>query len=526
MTALNCDVVVVGSGAAGATLAATLAERGFGRIVMLEKGPHYDKRFFDQRELDMSVLRAERGGRRTEDGAYPVQSGECVGGGTTVNFALCFDPLPAVWNGWRHEHGVSGFSFATSASDYGVPGLNLAGALADVRQRSDVNPAPDWGINDNNRLFARGAARRGIAVKRFELNMKGCIGCGFCGQGCAYDAKRGTLVTYVPDALRNGVQLVHHCDVERVRIESSNGTPFARGIIATVRPTVQGSLPNSVLPGPLAISAPLVVLAAGAVGTPVILQRSAYPDRDDVVGRGVVLHPSLPIGGVFDRTLQNYRNITGTFYSDAFHDSHRFVLECLFDHPMDTALAVPSFGRAHFDVMRDYRKLAGFGVMLIDEANRENRVRWNAAANGAAIRYALGERDKERLRFGARTAVEIMLAAGAHTAFLTSDERLNRSEGAVFRHPHEAAACARLTFRPHSTLLASAHVQASAKMGAEPRRSVTNARGETHHVRNLIVCDASSFPTSCGANPMLAIMAMARYQGLRIAAERKRYAVE
>jgi choline dehydrogenase-like flavoprotein len=120
--------------------------------------------------------------------------------------------------------------------------------------------------------------------------------------------------------------------------------------------------------------------------------------------------------------------------------------------------------------------------------------------------------------------VEIMLAAGAHTAFLTSDERLGRPEGAVFRHPREAAACAHLTFRPHSTLLASAHVQASAKMGADPRHSVTNARGETHHVRNLLVCDASSFPTSCGANPMLAIMTMARYQGLRIAAERKRYA--
>ena len=174
------------------------------------------------------------------------------------------------------------------------------------------------------------------------------------------------------------------------------------------------------------------MLAAGAVGTPVILQRSDYPDRDDVVGRGVVLHPSLPVGGIFDRRLQNYRNITGTFYSDAFRRSHGFVLECLFDHPMDTALAVPSFGRAHFDVMRDYQKLAGFGVMLIDDANRENRVRWDAAAGAPAIRYALGERDKERLRFGARTAVEIMLAAGAHTAFLTSDERLNRPEGAVF----------------------------------------------------------------------------------------------
>ena len=117
-----------------------------------------------------------------------------------------------------------------------------------------------------------------------------------------------------------------------------------------------------------------------------------------------------------------------------------------------------------------------------------------------------------------------MLAAGARFAFLTSDERLGRLGRPVFHAPSEAAACGDLTFRPHSTLLASAHVQASTKMGADPRTSVANARGETHHARNVIVCDASSFPTSCGANPMLAIMAMARYQGLRIAAERDRYA--
>ena len=50
-----------------------------------------------------------------------------------------------------------------------------------------------------------------------------------------------------------------------------------------------------------------------------------------------------------------------------------------------------------------------------------------------------------------------------------------------------------------------------------------NSRGESHWIRNLIVCDSSSFPTSCGANPMVSIMTMARYQGMRIARELQRY---
>jgi choline dehydrogenase-like flavoprotein len=60
-------------------------------------------------------------------------------------------------------------------------------------------------------------------------------------------------------------------------------------------------------------------------------------------------------------------------------------------------------------------------------------------------------------------------------------------------------------------------------MGEDPKRSVVNSRGETHGVRNLVVCDASVFPTSCGANPMLSVMTLARYQGTRIANELSRY---
>jgi choline dehydrogenase-like flavoprotein len=60
-------------------------------------------------------------------------------------------------------------------------------------------------------------------------------------------------------------------------------------------------------------------------------------------------------------------------------------------------------------------------------------------------------------------------------------------------------------------------------MGEDPKRSVVNSRGETRAARNLIVCDASVFPTSCGVNPMVSVMTLARYQGKRIANELSRY---
>jgi len=153
MTRLACDILIIGSGAAGGVLAATLAEQTKKKIIVVEKGGWYGSESFDQREWDMRVLYAEDGRRTTVDGGMPVRGGECVGGGTTVNYALCFDPVEAVWNRWRRDYGLNEFSFDANANDYGIAGLNVPNALAEVRQRINVHRASDDEVNDNNRAL-------------------------------------------------------------------------------------------------------------------------------------------------------------------------------------------------------------------------------------------------------------------------------------------------------------------------------------------------------------------------------------
>jgi choline dehydrogenase-like flavoprotein len=516
--------LIIGSGAGGATLAATIAEKTKLSVVLVEKGPYYGAEFFNQRELDMMTLLADSGARSTVDGAIPVAGGECVGGGTTVNYALSFDPIPAVWQRWKRQFGLHGFSFASQADDYGIEGLSLSAALRDVRSRCDVHAPADAEVNDNNKLFVDGCGRLSVSTKKYELNMRGCVGCGFCGQGCAYDAKRGTMVTYLQDALRGGVRLIHHCTIDEIVFErSSREGPRAVGASGTVGATKPGSRPNSVPSGPISIDAKLVIVSAGSIESPALLQRSRVPDPFDRIGRGLVLHPSLPIAGVFDREVVNYRGITGTYYSDYFYDEHGFILECLFDHPIDAAIALPGFGVEHFELMRSYGKLAGFGAMLVDIPSDSNRVSWDAGEKKPLISYRLTDPDKARLRLAAGRMVEIMFAAGAKQALLTSHEPLTTRGNAIFQAPSEAALCERLAFAPNETLVSSAHVQASVKMSEDPRFGMLSSRGEVHGVRGLIVCDSSAFPTSCGANPMIAIMTLARYQGRRIAGEQTRY---
>jgi choline dehydrogenase-like flavoprotein len=523
MTRIACDILIVGSGAAGGVLAATLSERCAKGIVLVEKGGYFTKDFFNQNEWDMRVLYADEGQRSTRDGAIPVRGGECVGGGTTVNIALCFDPIEAVWEGWKRDFGLEGFSFNEEADDYGVRGLNLRSATREVRRRVNVHAPTEPEINDNNQLLAKGCRALGISSKRFELNMRGCIGCGYCAEGCAYDAKQGTMITFVADALARGVQLIHHCDIDRIEFQRRGGEMVATGARGTVRATHPGSQPNTVAPGALDIQARIVVLCSGAIESPKLLMRSGYPDPYHILGRGLVLHPSLPIMGLMDQEIVNYRGISGAIFSDHFYESHGFYFECLFGHPLYGSFVFPGIGTEHFERMLTFPRTAAFGVMLVDSVDSANRVQWDSRHGRAVIHYRLAESDKARLRFAATRAVEVMFAAGARQVLLPSEEPVGPLPAPRFRAASEGSYCSELRFLPHATTITSAHCQSTVKMGEDPRRGMVNSRGESHFARNLLVCDSSIFPTSCGANPMISIMAMARYQGGRLAAELPRY---
>jgi len=523
MRSVDADVLIIGSGAGGGVLAGTLTELlPNARVVIAEKGGYYGAEFFTQREWDARVIYADKGRRSTADGAMPVKSGECVGGGTMVNVTLCHDPIPEVWSRWRHEYGLDQFSFDRASEDYGVPGLNIGTCVDELKRRLNVHLSSEDEVNDNNRIFENACAAMGIASRRWERNVRDCIGCGFCTEGCAYDRKQGTDQTYVVDAVARGAQLIHSFEVDSITMEKRSGALTAIGATGRVRRTDAGSRPNSVQPGRLRVRAKLVILAAGAIGDPLLLLRSGVPDPHEVIGRGLILHPGLPIIGVMDREIVNYRGVTGVSFSDHYAASHGFFLECLFGHPVYGSVTVPLLGDEHFAFMKNYPRLAGFGVMLVDSVDLQNRVEVTPAT--MRIHYRLTDQDRQRLRFAAQRSVELMFAGGATEVLLASDEPIGPLARPRFRSAAEAVHLRELQFIPHRTTLSSSHCQATVKMSEDPRRGAINSRCESHSVRNLVVCDAASFPSSAGVNPMLSIMALARYQGRRIAAEWARHA--
>jgi len=312
---LDADILIIGSGAGGGVLAGTLTELLPGKtVVIAEKGGHYGPEFFTQREWDARVLFADQGRRSTADGAIPVKSGECVGGGTMVNVTFCHDPVREVWTRWREQFGLEQFSFDASGNDYGLSGLNFATCLTELKRRMNIHLSTDDELNDNNRIFERACAKAGIASRRWERNVRGCIGCGYCTEGCAYGAKQGTEQTYIADAVQRGAKLIHSFDVAEIEFAKRDGALTAIGAIGRVREPDAGSRPNAIEPGALRVRAKLVVLAAGAIASPVLLRRSHVPDPHDLIGRGLILHPSLPVIGIMDRAISNYRGVSGVSF--------------------------------------------------------------------------------------------------------------------------------------------------------------------------------------------------------------------
>ena len=123
-----------------------------------------------------------------------------------------------------------------------------------------------------------------------------------------------------------------------------------------------------------------MIVSAGAIESPALLQRSGHPDPHGTIGRGLVLHPSLGIVGIFDHDVVAQRRHRGDDVQRPLRRRARFFLQRLFAPLGAGAATLPGFGPAHFELMRQVRRLGTFGVMLLDAVGADNRVVWDAAA--------------------------------------------------------------------------------------------------------------------------------------------------
>ena len=487
---LQCDVVVVGSGAGGGVVAGELAARGLD-VVVLEKGGYYNEADFSHYEGETLARLYDGGGLLSSDDlAIVILQGSCLGGGTVVNYTTSFRTPDSVRDEWAREHGVPHFTTAEYTQALDAVAARL-GVTTDAQRPSG-----------RDATMLRGLDTLGWHHAPLPRDVRQCPQddqCGYCGFGCRPGAKQSTLRTYLQDAHDRGARLIVDTLVRRVTIESGR----AVGVEAVVR------YPQGPRPFKLAVRARAVVVAGGSLHSPALLLRSGVVLA--ALGRHLALHPGGAVFGLMPDAVRPWTGTVQAHYSDQFADldhGYGFKFETIPVHPSLFALAVPWESRQqHADAMAQLEHTSLVAVLVRD---REGG-RVTVDSDGQPIvSYRLSPYDARHLGRGLMEAARVLEAAGARAIWTPHARTLGyHPDGTAAPHQAWSEALDRAGFGPNQTQLATFHQMSSCRMGANARTSVVNPEHQVWSVPGLYIADASTFPTSSGVNPMLTIMAMA-----------------
>lgn len=486
----QCDVVVIGSGAGGAVAAARLAEAGLD-VLVCEAGPHLDRNSYPQDPLEaLPALYRDRGLTVAEGRpVIPLPIGRCVGGTTVINSGTCFRAPPSVLADWRERSGI----------DW-APDLEAEFEAAE--RFLAVTPVDVERMGRNGQLCMEGAQALGASHGPISRNAGPCVQCGTCPSGCELDAKRAMHVSYLPRAVAAGARIRAGARATRILVDGGR----ASGVDCVVEPE-PGTLGLDRDGRRYRVGARAVVLAGGAVGTPELLLRSRLANSSGQVGRNLRIHPACWVGASFDEEVRGWEGVMQSYYVDEWHD-RGLLLEATFTPLAFGAHWLAGVGDEHQRRLLHYDRVGSIGVHLSDRS----RGRVGLTRRGETrVGYRLTPDDARTLVYGIARAAEIHFAAGAREVYPQVGRLplIRRGRLADF----ESA-----SFRPGELRLEAFHPMGTARMGSDPRTSVTGTDGETHDLPGLHIADASLFPTSLGVNPMMTVIAVAERIASRLAA--------
>ncbi|MBM3734201.1 MAG: GMC family oxidoreductase [Acidobacteria bacterium] len=505
----NYDVIIIGSGAGGGTLAYRLAASGK-KILILERGGYIprEKENWSSKAVNTEARYQAKETWRDRNGKplHP-HTNYCVGGNTKFYGAALFRLRERDFRELRHHGGVSP-AWPISYQDL-APYYDEAEALYHVHGNRGEDPSdppgaayPHPAVSHEPRLqhlsedFERQGLRPfhtplGIMVNERNRRASACIRCNTCdGYPCMVNAKSDAQVCAVDRAIESpNVTLLTGVKVERLET-SASGREITR--VVAIR---EGRTET--------YSADIVAVSCGAINSAALLLRSAngrHPDGlangSGAVGRHYMGHTNsvlmavskCPNPTVFQKTLS-----VNDFYFG----------EPGFDYPMGHISFVgkldgetlkggapPLTPGFTLDLMASHS--LDFWLTSEDLPDPDNRVTLDRDGNIVLSYRANNEEGHKRL-------------------IARLKNLLNRQRSCpVHGHEcHQGLFARNLYLAERIPLAGVAHQNGTIRFGADPRASALDVNCRAHEVDNLYVVDASFFPSSAAVNPALTIMANA-----------------
>jgi choline dehydrogenase-like flavoprotein len=468
---IKVDVCVIGTGAGGAPVAKELAEGGM-KVAMLEEGEHLTTDDFTARPRAMTARLYRDAGQTATAGNVPIVMplGEAVGGTTLVNSGTCFRTPPAVLEMWRVRFGLEELSAAA-----------LEPFFRRVERITNVAQVPPRIAGRNAEVVKRGADTLGWSGDYVWRNVRGCVGSGVCNFGCPTSAKQHTGLTYVPRAWDAGATTFTGTRARRIVCD--------RGRARAVEATTAGG-------GRLHVECDTVIVACGAIHTPLLLERNGLGTASGELGRNLAIHPATAVRALFDEPIDMARGVPQSYFVDEFADEG-IMLEGAAGPPDYAAMSLPFAGARHRDLMLRYQHMSQFGLMVSDVSRGSVRKR----GGRVEIRYDLCREDVATFRRGIELLCELYAAAGA-TALYPPVEGAGEMDARELRAlPSD--------IRPRDLTLMAFHPLGTARADARPAHGVVDGDLKLHGTEGVYVADGSVVPSSIGVNPQITIMALA-----------------
>ncbi|MGA9279554.1 FAD-dependent oxidoreductase [Ilumatobacter sp.] len=478
----DCDVLIVGSGAGGATTAAILAEAGHD-VLIVEEGPWIEQGSVVPFSLDQMDKQYRSGGVTVALGLPSIAytEGRCAGGGTEVNSGLYWRPPEATLDRWRSRYRIRDF-----ATD------DLLDICEEVEQELSVQKVP--GVHtEASEILRRGADRLGWKNDEIPRWMT------YPDGAAATDGKRQSMTrTYLPRAFAAGARILCEHRLDKITRTGRRATgaelTYTPGSAAdgAIDGSTDGSTDGEAVD--VTIGFRDVIVCGGAIQTPAILQRAGLRHR---IGRTLAVHPTVKLAARFDSPVNTPEDVS-VFQVKQFAPNISFGGSA--SHPGLVALALTDNWRDFGSAVTAWPDLAIYYAAITSEGR--GLVQTIPGVRDPLVTYRLTKRDRDLLGQGLARLAMVMLEAGAeevYPSFKNAPLVRDRADLATMTSMFAASKASVMTV----------HLCSTAPMGDDERRCATDSHGLVHGTDNVYVNDAALLPEAPGVNPQASVMAVA-----------------
>ncbi|MDC3181203.1 GMC family oxidoreductase [Gammaproteobacteria bacterium] len=190
-----------------------------------------------------------------------------------------------------------------------------------------------------------------------------------------------------------------------------------------------------------------------------------------------------------------HKGLSASVYAPS--KNNRYFFESMYADPRFVAIVHPGAGDEILKSVQDYRKIGGFGILLVDEITPSNKIYIDKDTGSLEVFYRLSRKDKNIMQYAMKRAVDILFLQGAKAVMIPTGEHITSEKGALLYSKKTAyKVIDKMHFKDGLNYISSAHMQSSNKMGQNPSHAVVS-----HNFR---------FPTSISANPMQSIYTVAK----------------